>query len=76
MINASTVRQVPASGMMRAVARMVFIDGVTSPELADYRALTDVELRRRSEPAQGIFIAEGELVIAARCGPDIRCGRG
>lgn len=48
---------------MRAVARTVFIDGVTDVALADYRALTDVELRRRTEPAQGIFIAEGELVI-------------
>jgi tRNA G18 (ribose-2'-O)-methylase SpoU len=68
VINASTVRQLSASGMMRAVARTVFLDGVfvdgaTDPALADYRALTDVELRRRSEPEQGIFIAEGELVI-------------
>ena len=63
MINASTVRQRAASGMMRAVARTVFIDGVTDPALVDYRALTDVELRRRTEPADGIFIAEGELVI-------------
>ncbi len=33
------------------------------PRLADYFALTDVELRRRKEPAEGIFIAEGEKVI-------------
>lgn len=79
MINDSTVRQLSASGMMRAVARTVFldgvfIDGVTNPELADYRALTDVELRRRSEPAEGIFIAEGELVIrrALRAGYPMR----
>jgi tRNA G18 (ribose-2'-O)-methylase SpoU len=60
--------------MMRAVARMVFVDGVTDPALADYRALRDVELRRRSEPAQGIFIAEGELVIrrALRAGYPMR----
>jgi tRNA G18 (ribose-2'-O)-methylase SpoU len=63
VINDSTVRQLSASWMMRAVARTVFVDGVTDPALADYRALTDVELRRRSEPADGIFIAEGELVI-------------
>ena len=49
--------------MMRCVARTVFVDGVTDPRLADYRALTDVTLRRRLEPEQGIFIAEGELVI-------------
>jgi tRNA G18 (ribose-2'-O)-methylase SpoU len=79
VINASTVRQLSASGMMRAVARTVFldgafVDGVTDPALADYRALTDVELRRRSEPAQGIFIAEGELVIrrALRAGYPMR----
>ncbi|WP_267593416.1 TrmH family RNA methyltransferase [Carbonactinospora thermoautotrophica] len=33
------------------------------PRLADYVALTDVELRRRKEPAEGLFIAEGEKVI-------------
>jgi tRNA G18 (ribose-2'-O)-methylase SpoU len=65
--------------MMRAVARTVFLDGVfpggaTDPALADYRALTDVELRRRSEPAHGIFIAEGEMVIrrALRAGYPMR----
>src|SRR5450631_633378 len=65
--------------MMRAVARTVFLDGefldgVADPALADYRALTDVELRRRSEPAHGIFIAEGELVIrrALRAGYPMR----
>ena len=64
---------------MRAVARTVFLDGefldgAADPALADYRALTDVELRRRSEPAHGIFIAEGELVIrrALRAGYPMR----
>ncbi|MFB7665339.1 TrmH family RNA methyltransferase [Kitasatospora sp. NPDC056138] len=33
------------------------------PSLADYTGLTDVELRRRREPAEGLFIAEGEKVI-------------
>ncbi len=33
------------------------------PRLADFRALTDVALRRRTEPAHGLFIAEGDLVI-------------
>jgi tRNA G18 (ribose-2'-O)-methylase SpoU len=39
---------------------------ITSPDddrIADYRALTDVELRTRWEPPNGLFIAEGELVI-------------
>ena len=31
--------------------------------IADYRALTDVELRTKWEPPNGLFIAEGELVI-------------
>jgi tRNA G18 (ribose-2'-O)-methylase SpoU len=60
--------------MMRCVARTVFVDGVTDPRLADYRALTDVALRRRLEPEQGIFIAEGDLVIrrALRAGYPMR----
>jgi tRNA G18 (ribose-2'-O)-methylase SpoU len=60
--------------MMRDVATTVFVDDVADPRLADYRALTDVELRRRSEPAEGIFIAEGELVIrrALKAGYPIR----
>jgi tRNA G18 (ribose-2'-O)-methylase SpoU len=33
------------------------------PRLADYRALTDLELRVRFEPPNGLFIAEGELVL-------------
>ncbi|SDT79920.1 tRNA G18 (ribose-2'-O)-methylase SpoU [Streptomyces sp. TLI_053] len=33
------------------------------PRLADYTGLTDVELRRRREPAEGLFIAEGEKVV-------------
>ena len=40
--------------------------GVTDPgdpRLADYVALTDVELRRSREPAEGMFVAEGAKVI-------------
>jgi tRNA G18 (ribose-2'-O)-methylase SpoU len=39
---------------------------ITDPadeRLADYRALTDVELRTRWEPPHGLFIAEGELIL-------------
>jgi len=39
---------------------------ITDPDdarIADYRALTDVELRTRWEPPSGLFIAEGELVL-------------
>jgi tRNA G18 (ribose-2'-O)-methylase SpoU len=60
--------------MMPTVATQEFVEGVADSRLADYRALTDVELRRRTEPAQGIFIAEGELVIrrALRAGYPMR----
>lgn len=42
--------------------------------IADYRALTDVELRTRWEPPNGLFIAEGELVLrrALRAGYKLR----
>jgi tRNA G18 (ribose-2'-O)-methylase SpoU len=39
---------------------------ITDPadeRIADYRALTDVELRTRWEPPHGLFIGEGELVL-------------
>lgn len=39
------------------------VTDVADPRLADYRSLTDVALRRRTEPEHGIFIGEGELVI-------------
>ncbi|WP_433829660.1 TrmH family RNA methyltransferase [Actinoplanes sp. CA-015351] len=50
---------------------------ITSPDdprIADYRALTDVELRTKWEPPNGLFIAEGELVIqrALRAGYELR----
>ena len=42
--------------------------------IGDYRALTDLELRTRWEPPNGLFIAEGELVIrrALRAGYRMR----
>ena len=50
---------------------------ITDPaddRIADYRALTDVELRTRWEPPHGLFIAEGELVLrrAVRAGYRVR----
>ncbi|GAB2906120.1 TrmH family RNA methyltransferase [Streptomyces mayteni] len=33
------------------------------PRLVDYTDLTDVALRRRREPAEGLFMAEGEKVV-------------
>ncbi|MEV4811854.1 RNA methyltransferase [Micromonospora avicenniae] len=46
--------------------RRVPVHEITDPDderIADYRALTDVELRTRWEPPHGLFIAEGELVL-------------
>jgi tRNA G18 (ribose-2'-O)-methylase SpoU len=56
------------------VVTHVAIDDPHDDRLADYRALTDVALRRRSEPENGIFIAEGDLVIrrALRAGYPLR----
>ncbi|MDJ1115242.1 TrmH family RNA methyltransferase [Microbacterium dauci] len=42
----------------------VRIDDPTDPRLADYRGLTDVALRRMTEPEGGLYIAESEKVIA------------
>jgi tRNA G18 (ribose-2'-O)-methylase SpoU len=50
------------------------ITDAEDPRLADYRSLTDVELRLRTEPANGLFIAESALVIdrAVRAGYPLR----
>jgi tRNA G18 (ribose-2'-O)-methylase SpoU len=52
----------------------IAIDDPSDPRLHDYTDLTDVELRRRREPAEGLFIAEGEKVIgrALRAGYRMR----
>jgi tRNA G18 (ribose-2'-O)-methylase SpoU len=43
--------------------RIVRITGLDHPGLEDYRGLTDVALRRISEPAGGLYIAESTKVI-------------
>ncbi|WP_299541614.1 RNA methyltransferase [uncultured Streptomyces sp.] len=45
------------------MAEPLTVDDPADPRLHDYTGLTDVELRRRREPAEGLFIAEGEKVI-------------
>lgn len=45
------------------MATMLRIEDPADPRLHDYTGLTDVQLRRVREPAEGIFIAEGEKVI-------------
>jgi tRNA G18 (ribose-2'-O)-methylase SpoU len=44
--------------------RIVPISDLERPELADYRGLTDVVLRRLTEPENGLYIAESTKVIA------------
>lgn len=39
------------------------VDAVGDPRLADYANLTDVALRRRLEPAGGLYLAEGLKVL-------------
>ena len=43
--------------------RVELVTTPDDPRVADYVDLTDVELRRRKEPAEGLFMAEGEKVI-------------
>lgn len=43
--------------------RVVAVDDPDDPRLVDYTSLTDVELRRVREPAEGLFLAEGDKVI-------------
>ncbi|MCT2588619.1 RNA methyltransferase [Streptomyces sp. N2-109] len=45
------------------MADVITVDDPDDPRLSDYTDLTDVALRRRREPAEGLFIAEGEKVI-------------
>jgi tRNA G18 (ribose-2'-O)-methylase SpoU len=54
--------------------QVVTVEDPTDPRLHDYLDLTDVELRRRREPADGLFMAEGEKVIrrALRAGYRMR----
>lgn len=47
---------------------MIRIDDPDDARLSDYRDLTDVALRRRSEPAGGLYIAESAKVIARAVG--------
>lgn len=53
---------------------VIRVDSADDPRIGDYRALTDLELRTRWEPPNGLFIAEGELVIrrALRAGYQLR----
>ncbi|MFI9581671.1 TrmH family RNA methyltransferase [Streptomyces sp. NPDC052236] len=45
------------------MADLITVEDPDDPRLRDYTGLTDVELRRKREPIEGLFIAEGEKVI-------------
>jgi tRNA G18 (ribose-2'-O)-methylase SpoU len=45
------------------MATIVRIEDLSAPGLADYNRLTDAVLRRMSEPARGLYIAESTKVI-------------
>ena len=53
---------------------VVHITSSDDTRLDDYRSLTDVALRRKVEPAGGLFIAEGEKVVrrAVEAGYELR----
>ncbi|MFP5290502.1 MAG: TrmH family RNA methyltransferase [Actinomycetes bacterium] len=54
--------------------RIVRIEGLEHPDLADYARLTDVALRRLTEPEGGLYLAESLTVIgrALRAGHEPR----
>ena len=45
------------------MSEIVHVVSADDPRLSDYRSLTDVALRRKVEPENGLFIAEGEKVV-------------
>ncbi|WP_349260344.1 RNA methyltransferase [Actinocrinis sp.] len=49
---------------MDLTERLVRLERADDPRLHDYVGLTDMQLRTRTEPEAGLFIAEGEKVIA------------
>ncbi|WP_007515212.1 MULTISPECIES: TrmH family RNA methyltransferase [Pseudofrankia] len=59
----SSATSATATSATPTTLRIVPVDDPADPRVADYVALTDVALRRLKEPAEGIFIAEGERVI-------------
>jgi len=56
------------------VDSVIEITDPEDPQIADYRCLTDVDLRTKFEPPRGLFIAEGDLVIrrAVQAGYQLR----
>lgn len=55
--------QLAARGWHDGTMPVIPLDSADDPRLADYRDLTDVSLRRVSEPAGGLYIAESSKVL-------------
>jgi len=55
-------------GPQERVLRITPISDLDRPELADYSRLTDVSLRRKTEPEGGLYIAESSKVITRALG--------
>lgn len=53
----------PAATQPQPLPQVVRIEHADDPRLHDYTDLTDMQLRTRTEPERGLFIAEGEKVI-------------
>jgi tRNA G18 (ribose-2'-O)-methylase SpoU len=58
----------PNAHRQGTIVAVVRIDTLDDPRLADYLNLTDVALRRLSEPAGGLYIAESSKVIGRALG--------
>lgn len=56
----SRVSMLSHGGILRHV---IVVTDPADPRIRDYASLTDVALRRAREPAEGLFLAEGENVI-------------
>ena len=50
----------------------IVVADAADPRLTDYLDLTDVELRRRREPEEGLFVAEGANVVSRALSADFR----
>src|SRR6187402_3851908 len=54
----------PNAGRRGPTVHVIHIDDLSDERLSDYANLTDVALRRLSEPAGGLYIAESSKVLA------------
>lgn len=60
----SAVAHLGRPGSWGGIIRVIHIDDLNDERLGDFAGLTDVALRRRTEPAGGLYIAESPKVIS------------